>query len=124
MQKKKLLFIVFNTIVIIFYVYPASILGYILFDQPHKQPQITPDFMQISSNHFYTFVLLSIIGLIAFFESHKSKIIFYLFFVSIILEFLHLFIPNRSFQYSDLFGNILGVIISIIIFYFYKFWRN
>ena len=76
MQKKKLLFIVFNTIVIIFYVYPASILGYILFDQPHKQPQITPDFMQISSNHFYTFVLLSIIGLIAFFELTRHRTIY------------------------------------------------
>ena len=48
MQKKKLLFIVVNTIMIIFYVFPASILGYILYVEPHLQPQLTPDFMQIS----------------------------------------------------------------------------
>ena len=124
MQKKKLLFIVVNTIMIIFYVFPASILGYILYGEPHLQPQLTPDFMQISSNHLYAFMVLSILGLWAYFENHKLIIINYLIFISIILEFLHLFIPNRSFQYRDLFGNILGVIISIIIFYFYKIWRN
>ena len=80
--------------------------------------------MQISSNHLYAFMVLSILGLWAYFENHKLIIINYLIFISIILEFLHLFIPNRSFQYSDLFGNILGVIISIIIFYLYKLWRN
>ena len=57
MQKKKLLFIVVNTIMIIFYVFPASILGYILYGEPHLQPQLTPDFMQISSNHLYAFLL-------------------------------------------------------------------
>ena len=40
--------------------------------------------------------------------------------LSIILEILHYFIPERSFEFSDLFGNLIGVIIVIIIFYFYK----
>ena len=37
------------------------------------------------------------------------------------LEVCHLIIPNRSFQFSDLFGNILGVIIPFIINTLYKF---
>ena len=39
----------------------------------------------------------------------------YLIFLSILLEIFHLFIPGRSFQWSDLFGNLLGVIIVIFI---------
>ena len=51
-------------------------------------------------------------GFISYFNSLK-KIILYLIFISIVIELLHLYIPNRSFQFSDLFGNIGGVLISI-----------
>ena len=40
-----------------------------------------------------------------------------------ILEILHIFIPNRGFEYADLFGNISGVLLSIIIIKFYYFRR-
>jgi len=33
---------------------------------------------------------------------------------------LQYFVPNRSFEFPDLFGNLAGVIIAIIIFYFFK----
>jgi hypothetical protein len=33
-----------------------------------------------------------------------------------ILELFHLIIPNRGFEWSDLFGNILGVTMVIIIY--------
>ena len=36
--------------------------------------------------------------------------------LSIILELFHLIIPNRGFEISDLFGNIVGVIFVIIIY--------
>ena len=42
-------------------------------------------------------------------------------FLSIILEFLHLFIPNRSFQMGDLNGNLLGVIIPFLTYKIYEF---
>ena len=38
------------------------------------------------------------------------------FFISIFLELFHLIIPNRGFEFSDLFGNIMGV--SIIYLYY------
>ena len=40
----------------------------------------------------------------------------YLIFLSIVLEILHYFIPERSFEFSDLFGNFFGVILIIILF--------
>ena len=124
MQKTKILFNIINTITIILYVYPGSILGFLIYGEFHKQPQITQDFLSISSNHVYTFLLLSSVGLIAYYKSNKILILNYLILSSIILEILHLLIPNRSFQYGDLFGNVLGVLMSIFLFTIFNFWRK
>ena len=119
----KLIFQIINIIFIILYVYPGSILGFIINKDFSKQPQITSDFMLISSNHVYAFLVLSLTGILSYFNVQKV-IIFYLFFISIILEILHIVIPNRSFQYSDLFGNIVGVLLSFLLFNIYYFWRK
>ena len=124
MQKTKILFNIINSIFVILYIYPGSILGFLVYGELNKQPQITKDFMYISSNHIYGFLALSLIGLIAYYKSKKLVIINYLILSSIILEVLHLVIPNRSFQFSDLFGNIVGVLLSILIFNVYNFWRK
>ena len=124
MQKTKILFNIINTIFIVLYVYPGSILGFLIYGEFHKQPQITQDFLSISSNHVYTFFLLSSVGLIAYYKSNKILILNYLILSSIILEILHLLIPNRSFQYDDLFGNIAGVLMSIFLFSIFNFWRK
>jgi len=124
MQKTKILFNIINTIFVILYIYPGSILGFLVYGEFHRQPQITKDFMSISSNHVYAFLVLSLIGLITYYKSKKLLIINYLILSSIILEVLHLVIPNRSFQYSDLFGNIVGVLLSILLFNIYNFWRK
>ena len=124
MQKTKILFNIINTIFIVLYVYPGSILGFLIYGEFHKQPQIMQDFLTLSSNHVYAFFALSLVGLIAYYKSKKILIINYLILSSIIFEFLHLIIPNRSFQYSDLFGNIVGVLISILLFSMFNFWRK
>jgi hypothetical protein len=105
-----------NLILILFYLYPGSILGHILYDNSYIQPQITRDFI-ISSNHFYIFIFFSIIGILAYRNTKKINfLIIYLFTLSILLEFFHIIIPNRSFELSDLFGNIAGVIVVIIVY--------
>jgi len=124
MQKTKILFNIINAIFIVLYVYPGSILGFLIYGELHKQPQITQDFLLISSNHVYAFFLFSLVGLIAYYKSKKILILNYLILSSIILEILHLVIPNRSFQYGDLFGNIIGVLISILLFSIFNFWRK
>ena len=43
---------------------------------------------------------------------------------SIILELLHMLIPNRTFQYEDLFGNLYGVLIVMIFWNIYKFYEK
>ena len=105
-----------NFILIIFYLYPGSIFGCFLYNDCNIQPQITRDFI-ISSNHFYAFTILSTLGILAYKNTKKMKfLISYLFLLSIILELFHFIIPNREFEISDLFGNILVVIFVIIIY--------
>ena len=105
-----------NLILIIFYLYPGSLLGLFLYGDTSIQPQITRDFL-ISSNHFYSFIILSISGIIVYHKSNKINVLIkYLFLLSIFLELLHIIIPNRLFEFSDLFGNILGVIFVITIY--------
>ena len=124
MQKTKILFNIINVIFIVLYVYPGSILGFIIYREFHKQPQVTQDFLSLSSNHVYAFFVLSLLGLISYYKTKKIFILNYLILSSIILEVLHLVIPNRSFQYGDLFGNIIGVLISILLFIIFNFWRK
>ena len=106
-----------NLILIIFYLYPGSLLGFFIYNNSSVQPQITRDFL-ISSNHFYVFIILSISGIIAYNKTTRINVLItYLFLLSIILEFSHIIIPNRNFELSDLFGNFLGVILVVT---FYK----
>ena len=110
-----IIFYAINSFLIIFYLFPGSLIGWLIFGNLDKQPQITRDFI-ISSNHFYTFLFLTIIGFLTFVKSHQIKpLTLYLIFLSIFLELLHFLIPNRSFEWSDLFGNFLGVVIVIFI---------
>ena len=105
-----------NTILIILYLFPGSILGCFLYNDCYIQPQITRDFI-ISSNHVYAFVLLSSLGVFSFHNTKKINFLsVYLFLLSIFLELFHIIIPNRGFEISDLFGNIVGVILVILIY--------
>jgi len=110
----KQFFYLSNVVLFIFYLYPGSILGCLIYNDCKIQIQLTRDFL-VSSNHVYVFFIISILGLIAF--KHKLKNIFiYLICISIILEILHLIIPERGFELGDLFGNIIGVFISFLVF--------
>ena len=114
-SKFKIIFYLTNFCLIFLYLFPGSLLGMIIYGDRRIQPQITPDFF-ISSNHFYVFGLISIIGFMSFVKIQEIKyLIFYLIFLSIILEIFHLFVPERSFQWSDLFGNFAGVLVVIFI---------
>ena len=111
----KLIFYSTNFFLIFLYLFPGSVLGWIIYSDKKIQPQITPDFL-ISSNHFYVFILITILGFLTFKKKNQIRIlIIYLILLSVILEIFHLFMPERSFQWSDLFGNLLGVVIVIFV---------
>ena len=113
-NKYKIIFYFINICLIFIYLFPGSIFGCIFLDNCKTQPQITPDFVKISSNHLYAFVIVSIFGYLTFLKDKQIKyLIIYLILLAILLEICHLFIPQRSFQWSDLFGNLLGVFVVI-----------
>ena len=119
-SKYKFVFYLCNFILIVLYLFPGSLLGCLLYKDCKIQPQITANFI-VSTNHLYAYIILSVIGFLTFQKNNQFNILSgYLIFLSIILEVLQYFIPNRSFEFSDLFGNLAGVIIAIILFYFFK----
>ena len=123
-SKYKFIFYLSNIILLVLYLFPGSILGCYLYNDCQLQPQLTKDFL-VSTNHLYAFGLLSIIGLFTYKNSNKLNFLnLYLILLSIILEILHIFIPVRSFELSDLFGNLLGVSIVLTINFFYRKYEN
>ena len=115
-------FYITNLVLIVLYLYPGSILGCYLYNDCAIEPQITVNFVistnySISSNHFYAFIVFSTLGIFAYRNTKKIKFLMkYLFLLSIILELLHIPIPIRTFEWGDLFGNILGITLVLIIY--------
>jgi hypothetical protein len=123
-SKYKFIFYLSNFILLVLYLFPGSLLGCFLYNDCLLQPQLTKDFL-VSTNHLYSFGLLSIIGLFTYKNSNKLNFLnLYLILLSIILEILHIFVPVRSFEFSDLFGNLLGVTIVLTINFFYRKYEN
>tara|TARA_Y100000816_G_scaffold161607_1_gene115630 strand:+ start:369 stop:758 length:390 start_codon:yes stop_codon:yes gene_type:complete len=122
--KYKIIFYIINFVLILLYLFPGSLIGCFLYDDCKLQPQITPDFI-ISTNHLYAFAFLSSIAFLTFKKTDKITFItLYLIIISVVLELFHHFVPDRSFEYSDLFGNLIGVIIIIIFFNLLKKYEN
>jgi hypothetical protein len=123
-SKYKSIFYLSNFILLVLYSFPGSLIGCFLYNDCQLEYQITRDFL-ISTNHLYAFGLLSIIGLFTYKNSNNLNFLnLYLILLSIILEILHIFIPVRSFELSDLFGNLLGVSIVLIVNFFYRKYEN
>ena len=119
----KILFYTANIVLITLYVFPGSILGWFLYGNAALQPQITSDFI-VSSNHVYAFMALSILGYISYKKQKLNFLFTYLLSISVFLEMLHIIIPNRGFEFTDLFGNILGVLIIYIFHLVIKYFKN
>ena len=117
----KITFHISNIGLILLYLYPGSIIGWLIYGDFQKQAQITSDFSVISSNHLFAFIILSLLGVVSFTKEKIGILFIYLFFISIVLELFHALIPKRSFEYSDLFGNFLGVFLIFTLFKLYQF---
>ena len=116
----KIFFYIANFALISLYIFPGSILGWFFYGNVNLQPQITSDFI-VSSNHVYAFILLSILGYFSHEKKKLNYVFIYLFCLSVFLELLHVIIPNRGFEFSDLFGNLVGV---LIVYFYYILKKN
>ncbi len=106
---------------LILYLFPGSLIGYFLYGDFGKQPDLIPNPIGTSINHMLAFFYLSILGLVSYMrESGFKQTIIFLIILSIFLELSHYLIPNRSFQFLDLFANLFGALLAIFIIIFYK----
>ena len=74
--KYKIIFYFINLCLLILYLFPGSLIGWLLYNDLRIQPQITKDFI-ISSNHFYAFAIISIIGFFTFEELKEIRLLCY-----------------------------------------------
>ena len=110
---------------LVLYLFPGSLIGYFLYGDFSKQPDMIPNPMGTSINHALAFFYLSILGLMSYMRGAGfNQTIIFLIVLSLILELSHLIIPNRSFQSLDLFANLLGTLLAIVIIFFYKRLKN
>ena len=110
---------------LILYLFPGSLIGYFLYGNFSRQPDFIPNPLGTSINHALAFFYLSLLGLISFIkETNFKQNLIFLLILSVISELSHLIIPNRSFQSLDLFANLLGTLLAIVIIFFYKRLKN
>ena len=106
---------------LILYLFPGSLIGYFLYSDLGKQPDLIPNPLGTSINHALAFLYLTILGLISYFNKTSfNKVLFFLILLSLFSELSHLVIPNRSFQYLDIFANLLGTLAAIVIIFLYR----
>ena len=110
---------------LILYLFPGSLIGYFLYGDFSQQPDMIPNPMGTSINHALAFFYLSILGLMSYMRGAGfNQTLIFLIVLSLLLELSHLIIPNRSFQSLDLFANLLGTLLAIVIIFFYKRLKN
>ena len=121
----KYLFYFSLIVLLILYLFPGSLIGYILYGNFGKQPDLISNPIGTSINHLIFFFYVSIIGFV--FRINQKTFLnsfSFLFLVSITLELLHYIIPNRAFELNDLYANSLGVLLAYLTFKFFKKLQN
>ncbi len=113
------------TILFVLYLFPGSLVGYLFYGDLGQQPNFIGNPIGTSINHLFFFMFISFLGLVI----RKKKKFFlnsflFLLLISILLEFSHLLIPNRAFEYYDLSANIIGVFFGLCLCKIYSWLKN
>ena len=120
-QKKLIVFFKITFFISLFFifiisVYPGNLIGLFL----KGDPTTYPGGDKIS--HFISYLALSILGVLVLdFKKKGIVIIIFLTLFAIIMEVVHLYIPNRYYENLDLVMNILGTYCGLVFFYLKRF---
>ena len=110
---------------IIISLWPGSLLGFLFYGDWGQQPDLIENPFGTTINHFIYYFYVSLLGFFLYSRSENfTKLVYGLFFLSVILELFHFIIPNRSFQLGDLIGNILGVVVAYSVLKIYLFFNK
>ena len=112
-------------VLLILYLFPGSLIGYLLYGNLGQQPNLIANPIGTSINHLIFFSYITVLAIIV---RVKVKNIFtnylLIIFISCVLEILHLIVPNRAFELYDLIANFTGVVIILLINYFIKWQKH
>ena len=107
---------------IVISLFPGSLIGFFLYRDLERQPNIIQNPFGTAINHFLYFFYVSILGLFLYLRKQNLVILVYgLFFLSIILELLQFLVPKRTFEIYDLSANFVGVLSAFFLIKIYKF---
>ncbi len=110
---------------IVISLWPGSLLGFLFYGDWGQQPNLVENPFGTTINHFIYYFYVSLLGFFLYSKNENfKKLVYGLFFLSVILELFHFLIPNRSFQLSDLMGNIFGVIVAYFAIKIYLFFNK
>ena len=100
----------------ILYLFPGSLIGYLLYADLGKQPNLVDNPIGTSINHLFCFMYLSALAVICNLKQNRIFTNFYfIILISIFLEASHYIIPNRAFELYDLFANVAGVLMIFLL---------
>ena len=112
-------------VLLILYLFPGSLIGFLLYGDLGKQPNLISNPIGTSINHLIFFFYLSVLSFVIHVKHKKMIYSFpFLICVSVLFELLHLIIPNRAFELNDLFANCAGVLFALFILTFIKKLKN
>ena len=98
---------------IIFSLYPGNIFGFLIYGDFSKNPILISTPFGEYINHFISYFLISIIGLVTYLRDDKfTKVIYILLLLSFLCEVLQSLIPNRQFEVYDIVANILAIVLA------------
>ena len=112
-------------LLIIISLFPGSLLGFFLYEDLGRQPNLIVNPFGTAINHFISYFYVSMIGLCLYLRSNNfQKLVYSLFFLSVILEVLQYIVPKRAFEIYDVSANFAGVLVAYFLVKIYKFWSK
>ena len=124
-QILKFIFHISVLTLIILSLYPGSLIGFLLYGDLDLQPNLIKNPFGTTINHFIAYFYVSLLGFFLYLRKESfQKLVYGLFFLSLILEILQFIIPVRSFQLIDLIGNFLGVLVAYSFVKIYLFFNR
>ena len=112
-------------LLIIISLFPGSLVGFFLYEDLGRQPSLIENPYGAAINHFICYFYISMLGFCLYLRrSNFQKLVYSLFFLSIILEILQFVVPKRVFEINDVSANFIGVLTAFLLVKIYKFWRK